>query len=160
MVTAQLPVTVHVVVEAVAGLGQALPQVTFQPCAGVAVIVTDCPTGIATSPVVSQPRPQLTPPELIVTVPDPVMFLFTRTMYAVGMNEAVVERSPSAFNTHTGSGATPAGCAHELLQDENPEFFPGVAVNVTVAPRGTAARHAASQATPPIDADTVPVPDV
>ncbi len=158
--TAQFPVTVHEVSVAVAGVGQALPQLTFQPGAGVAVMVTGWPTAMATSPVVSQPSPQLTPPELSVTVPDPVLFLLTRTVYAVAAKEAVVQRSTSATSLHTGSGVAPTGCAHELDQLEKRAFVPGAAVNVTVAPFGTAARHTASHGAPSIVAATEPVPDV
>lgn len=158
--TAQFPVTVHEVSVAVAGVGQALPQLTFQPGAGVAVMVTGWPTAMATPPVVSQPSPQLTPPELSVTVPDPVLFLLTRTVYAVAAKEAVVQRSTSATSLHTGSGVAPTGCAHELDQLEKRAFVPGAAVNVTVAPFGTAARHTASHGAPSIVAATEPVPDV
>lgn len=71
-VTDQVDETVHEVAVAVPGLGQALPHFTDQPSAGVAVIVTGTPPGIATT-LLLHPAPQFMPPTLDVTVPEPCL---------------------------------------------------------------------------------------
>ena len=75
---------------------------------------------------------------------------------AVRANEAVVDRSLLATRVHVGSESA---ALHELLQPVKPDLSPGTAVSTTVAPRGTAARHAASHGTPSTVADTEPGPE-
>ena len=121
------------------------------PAPGTAVNVTDLPAGTAARHDASHS----VPPIFARTEPEPEVPTLVTSEYAVRLNEAVVDTS--AFATCEHDSATPAD-AHELLQPVNPDLSPGTAVSTTVAPRGTAARQAASQAAPSTVADTEPEP--
>lgn len=121
-----------------------------QPAAGDATRVADPPLATETA----HTEPQSSPPTLDVTVPEPS--LLTVRSNDDRWNVAVVDRSLVAANTHVA--ATPAD-SHELLHPTSSDFAAATAVNVTDAPRGTAARHAASHGAPSTVADTEPGPD-